>query len=194
MLGREVDVDVRGARHFVVQEPFEQEVVLDGVDARDPEHVRDDRVGGGTSALAGHAVLTRESHEVPVDQEELRQPGLLDHLELALKPLSDRERDRQVPGSHALETELVQKRERRLAFGDRVAGEADLAKVEVEVALTRDFPGRGQRRSVAFEQGTHLVATFEAVLGVGEEERARLIEGGAMPDGDQHVVKWSPLA
>src|SRR5438309_3140505 len=115
-------------------------------------------------------MLTCEPHQVPVDQEELGKPGLLDHLQLALQSLCDSERDRPVARTHALETELVQKRERRLTFGHRVAGEADLAKVEVEVALTSDFPGHRQRLGMALEQRAHLVAALEAVLGVREEE------------------------
>ena len=90
MLGREIDVDVRHARHLFVQEALEQQVVLDGIDPGDAEHVGDDRVGGRAAALAGHAMLAREAHEVPVDEEELGQPRLLDHLELALEALAPR--------------------------------------------------------------------------------------------------------
>ena len=46
VLGREVDVDVGGAGHLLVQEALEQQVVLDGIDAGDAEDVGDDGVGG----------------------------------------------------------------------------------------------------------------------------------------------------
>ncbi len=109
VLGGEIDIDVGRARHLLVQEAFEEEVVLDRVDAGDAEHVRDDRVGCRSAALAGHAMLARESHQVPVDEEELGETSLFDHLQLALQPLRDGERDRPVSLPHALETELVEK-------------------------------------------------------------------------------------
>src|SRR2546426_11023638 len=140
VLGGEIDVDVRGARHLLMQEALEEEVVLDGIDARDAKHVSDDRVGGGSPPLARHALLASEAHEVPVDEEELREPRLLDHLQLALKPLGHCERDRPVSLPHAFEAELVEKGERGLTLGDRIAGKADLAEVEVQVALFRDLP------------------------------------------------------
>ena len=46
VLRREVDVDVGGAGHLLVEEALEQEVVLDGIDARDAEDVGDDGVRG----------------------------------------------------------------------------------------------------------------------------------------------------
>jgi len=75
-----------------------------------------------------HAVLAREAHQVPVDEEELGEPGLLDHLQLALQPLRDSECDRRyrsrTPSSRAC-------KERRtsltLGTGSR---ENDLAKIE----------------------------------------------------------------
>src|SRR6202011_1938251 len=189
MLGGEIDVDVRGARHLLVQEALEKEVVLDRVDSSDPEHVGDDRIGGRAATLAGYAVLAREAHEVPVDEKELGEPSLLDHLQLALEPLRDRERDRPVALPHALEAELVEKRERCLTLRDWIARETNFAEVEVDVAFLGDLPWHRQGFSVTFEERTHLVTGLEAVLGVGEEVRARLVQGGAMPDGDQDVMK-----
>src|SRR5260221_20049 len=140
--GREIDVDVRRARHLLVQEALEQQVVLDGVDAGDAEHVGDDRVRRRATTLAGHAVLARESHQVPVDEEKFGQPRLLDDLELALQPARHLHRDRPVALAHPLEAQLVEEGERSLACRHWKAREAHLAEVKVNVALLRDLPRR----------------------------------------------------
>src|SRR3989442_8778258 len=86
--GRDWSSDVCSSDLFV-QEALEEQVVLDGVDPRDAEHVSDDRVGGGTSALSRHPVLAGKAHEVPVDEEELGQSGLLVPLKIDLQTLGD---------------------------------------------------------------------------------------------------------
>ena len=164
MLGREVDVDVRCAGHLLVQESLEQKVVLDGIHTRDSQHIGDDRVGGRSPTLARDSMLSGKAHEVPVDEEELRQACLLDHLELVLQPARDLRRDRTVALANAFEAQLVEIGERGLAGRHRVARKANLAKVEVEVAFLGDVPRRGQRRGMTFEQRPHLRATFQAVL------------------------------
>ena len=55
-----------------------------------------------------HAVVARKLHEVPVDQEELGEAGLLDHLQLALQALGDFWSDWPVTLPDALEAELVE--------------------------------------------------------------------------------------
>ena len=75
-----------------------------------------------------------------------------------------------------------------------IAGEADLAEVELDVALLGDFPRRGQSFCVVFEERAQLVAGLQAVLGVGEEVRSGFVERHAVADGDQRVVHSTPLA
>jgi hypothetical protein len=75
-LGREVDVDVRVRRPALVDEPLEQQVVLDRLDPADPQRVRHDRAGRAAPALGGDALLPGVPHQVPADQEELGQAGL----------------------------------------------------------------------------------------------------------------------
>ena len=120
-------------------------------------------------------MLAREAHEVPVDEEELGQAGLLDDLELALQALGHVRGDGPIARAHAFEAELVEVRERRLAWRHGIAREADLAKVEVDVALLGDLPRRGEGFCVVFEDLAQLVAGLEAVLCVGEEVRSCLV-------------------
>src|SRR5256885_13305697 len=86
----------------------------------------DDRVGGRAPALAGDPALAREAHEVPVDEEELGQPGLLDHVQLPLQAPRHRGGDRVVSPARSLLGQPVEEAERGLALGHREAREADI--------------------------------------------------------------------
>ena len=172
-----------------MQEAFEQQVVLDGIDAGDAEHIGDDRVGGRATALAGNAMLAREAHEVPVDEEELGQPRLLDHLELALEAFGCVGSDRAVAVPHALEAELVEEGERCLPRRHGVARKANLAEVEIDLALLCDLPGGGERLLMALEERAHRLAVLQVMLGIGKQVRPRLVEGRAMADRDHHIVQ-----
>ena len=96
MRGGEIDVDVRGHLHVLVQEALEEQVVRDRVDAGDAEQVGDDAVGRRAPTLARDAPRLREAHQVPVDQEELGKAGPVDDRQLALQPGGDLGRDRMV--------------------------------------------------------------------------------------------------
>ena len=56
---------------------------------------------------AGICARLREPHEVPADQEELREPGLLDHVQLVGQLAHDRRRHRVVAASRALPAQLT---------------------------------------------------------------------------------------
>jgi hypothetical protein len=77
----EVDVDV-GEGAGLVDEALEEEVVLDRVDLGDAEAVGHDRIAGAPPPLTDDPVAPRELHQVPDDQEELRQVRPLDDVEL----------------------------------------------------------------------------------------------------------------
>ena len=189
MVGGEIDVDVGRALVILVQETLEEQVVRDRVDTGDTEQVGDDRVRGAAASLPGDAMLPGEFHDVPGDQEELREPRLLDDVELALQPCGDRTRHRVVLALHRLLTEPVQHGERRLPFGYGVARESHIAEVERHLARSRDARCIVERLGKIGKQRAKLRLAMKAVLAVGQEQtmRRRLVEGGAMADGGEHV-------
>src|SRR5205823_1430381 len=130
-----------------------------------------------------------KAHEVPVDEEEFGQAGLLDHLQLALQTLGDRGSDRPIAVAHALEAELVEERERGLTGRDRVARKPDLAEVEVDIALLGDLPWRGERFGAAMKERSQVRAALEVMLRVGEEVSPRLLECRPVADRDQDIVE-----
>ena len=119
MVGGEIDVDVGRALVVLMQESLEEQVVRDGIDTRDAEQVGDDRVRRAAASLSGDAALAGESHDVPGDQEELREMRLLDDVELALQARRDGASHGVVLALHRLLTESVEHGERRLPFRHR---------------------------------------------------------------------------
>src|SRR5205814_4363576 len=93
---------------------LEEEVVRDGIDLRDVEHVRDDRVRRRAASLCGDVVLLAETDDVPIDEEELRQAAALDDVELVCELPRDARRHLTVLGARALLTERIQEAERGL--------------------------------------------------------------------------------
>ena len=83
----EVDVDIRERHALGIEEPLEDEVVLDRIDVRDPQAVGDEASCGGAAARTdGNALLARVADEVPHDQEV---PGILhlrDHVDFIREP------------------------------------------------------------------------------------------------------------
>ena len=135
---REVDVDVRVGRPALVDEPLEQQVVPDRLDPADPERVGHDRARRAAPTLGRDPALLREPHQVPADQEELGQPGPLDHVELVGEPVDDGRGQRVVALLRAVPAQPREVRERRLARRHREAREAVLLEA-------RDRPGRPPR-------------------------------------------------
>ncbi len=168
-VAREVEVDVGNASERLVEEAAEEEVVLDRVDVREPDQVADDRGDRGTAppprgkpragpgGLAAHlaADLGGELHDVPVDQEEARQPVQVDQAELGVQPLLG------VPLRGA--PRLVQLRD---------PGEADLGE-----RLQRASPLR------ALEVGelvAQILGQVERGAPLGDEKRVRERLGAAL--------------
>src|SRR2546430_2022282 len=123
---RDVEVDVGHGPRVLGEEALEEEVVLDRVDLRDVEDVRDDRVRRRAPALRRDPALLAEADDVPVDEEELRKPRTVDHVELVRELPRDGRRDARVALARALLAEGIEEGERRVALGDREAREAVL--------------------------------------------------------------------
>src|ERR1035437_4260660 len=192
MVGGEIDVNVRCALVVLVEKALEEEVVGDRVDAGDVEQVGDDAVGRASPPLSRDVVLARETHDVPGDQEELGESGLLDHLELALQPRRHHAGHRPVLALHGLLAERVEDGEGRLPMRNRKAGEARLREIEVDAALRRQVGGEIERLRVLREQAAQFHLRAQPVLGVGQQQTVRGggVQRGAMADGGEHVEQW----
>ena len=83
----EVDVDVGRLGPVRVEEPLEQQVVLERADVAQVEQVADQRPAGRAPGRAGDARLAGEADEVPDDQEVRGEPHPVDDAQLVLEPL-----------------------------------------------------------------------------------------------------------
>jgi hypothetical protein len=74
------------------EKAVEEQVETQGIHGRDVQQVGHERVGGRAAALAADALAAGKAHDVPDDQEIVRQVQLTDHCQLVLQ---------QAPGSFA---------------------------------------------------------------------------------------------
>ena len=174
---------------------------LDRLDPADPEHVRHDRVGRAAPTLGRDALLLREPHQVPADQEELGEAGPLDDVQLVGEPRDDRRRQRVVALPGAGPAQLREVRERRLARRHREAREPVLLEAEVDRARRRErrraprspppTPGRRRGRSdaVAGRQREQLRLGLEVRLAVGPAQVGERLERPAVADRGQDVLE-----
>ena len=104
----EVDVDVRQADPVGVQEPFEQQVVRDGIDVRDADTVGNGRTRGRTAARAdAHAHVARSGGEVRDDEEVARVASVCDGLEFEVEAFADGIGDRRAIPAYGAEVGQV---------------------------------------------------------------------------------------
>ncbi len=91
----EVDVDIRHGDAVGVEEAFEQQVVLERIDVRDPERVGDGRARRRAAPRADPdaALLARGADVVAHDEEVAGEAHQLDRVELELDALAHRRGD-----------------------------------------------------------------------------------------------------
>src|SRR5579884_1510082 len=89
VLAREVDVDVRQRGQLLVQEAADEQLVANGIDVGQAEHVGDDRASRRAASLGGDALAAGEGHQVPDDEEVAGQPVTLDQPQLVAQLRAD---------------------------------------------------------------------------------------------------------
>src|SRR3989440_241158 len=96
-IAHEVDIDVRRGEALEVQEPLEDEAVLERIDVRHADRVVHDRAAGRSAHCGEDPLLVRESDEVLHDEDVTGVAGLRDDRELLIDPLAQLRCDRAVP-------------------------------------------------------------------------------------------------
>ncbi len=124
-----------------VDESLEEQVVPDRVDSSDAEHVGHDRIGRAAPTLCRDSALAGEPHDVPADQEELGQAGLLDDVQLVGQLPDDGRRDGVIAAAGAFVAQFLEVRKRRVALRNGEAGEAIALETEVDRAAGGQLAG-----------------------------------------------------
>ena len=189
-LDGEVDVDVGHRLAARVEEPLEEEVVLDRVDVGDLERVRGERAGGRAAAGAdADPVHLREVDEVPDDQEVVGEAHLADRLQLELEPLAQLRRDLVVAALEPLVAELDEVVEGVAAVRGRELRQQDVAELDLDRAALRDLERAPHRVLVTGEVERHLRRGLEVELVRVEVPVIRVLERVARLDAEQRLVR-----
>ena len=192
----EVHVDVRHRHAVRVQEPLEDQTVLDRVEFGDPQRPCDERAGRRTTP-GTHAdpVLLGVTHEVSDDKEVTRVPHLVDDRDLVIGLqtvlVGDRVRgESRLKSAHDL---LGQPRLLGLPLGNVEPRHEVGGIVELDVAPLRDqqcvVAGLGQLRP----HRTHLLGGLEEVARAVEPEPFLVVDRGPGTDAQQDVVRLGVL-
>ena len=205
--GGEIDVDIGVGRAALVDEPLEEQVVADRIDPGDPERIGNDRIRRTPSTLRGDAAPLGELHQVPADQEELGQSGLLDNIEFVGKLPDNRRRNRVVAAANPGLAELDEIAERCLPRGYRETRKSIALEPEVNGARGGDLdgvahaldPGPRRCRIVPCEgrvprRHRHEVrACLQVRFAIGTAKIGECVERPPMRDGRQDVAELAIL-
>ncbi len=193
--GVEVHVDVGHLLAVDVEEPFEEQVVVDGVDVDDAQAVRDTRPRRAPSTRADADVARAGvAHEVGDDEEVRREPHRLHDAELELDPLEDLGARRMaVALLHAFEHQLTQVGVFVVSLGHREARQRVVAELDLDVGALRDQQRVVARLLVVAEEVAHLRRRLQIELLGVELEALRIVDGAAGLHTQQRRVRLGIL-
>ncbi len=212
----EVDIDVRVGDGVLVDAPLvdeavEQQVMADGVDTRDAQGVRHDRVARAASTLRGDAVLAGEAHEVLAHEEEPREVGPADDPQLVGQALLHRGADGGIAHVVALDdpstTQTLELLVRGHAVRERHGREQVALGTQRHVEPSRQLGGQVQagvprvvgagvdarHRVRAGRTCLELLPGDEVVLAVVTSQVGTSLHRQAVADGHQHVLEHSVI-
>ena len=193
----EVHVDIGHADSARVQEPLEDEVMLDGIQLRDLEAVGDQAPGGGSTAGAdGHPVPLPVPDEVGHDEKIAGKPHLLDDGNLIVEalPVEGLVRIRILGPDllkHLLEPVpglfFKQGAMRQTGIGLEL-GKVIGLEIEFHMAAVGDGLGVGNGLGTVGKGLGHLLGGFEIEL-IGPEFEAVLVKDGLSGlDAEKHLM------
>ena len=188
----EIDVDVGRRNAFRIQEPLEDEPVLQRIDIGNSENISGQGTGGRTAPGADwNPALFREMDEVPDDQQITDEPGLLEHAQFVIEPLDQlRISSRALAEAivQTLVTKLSQIRLARFAFRHRVFRIFRNAKLQREIDAIGDLERIRDRLGMVREKRPHFVRRFEIKLR-RITHPPFVLHHLAGADADHHVVR-----
>ena len=201
----EIHVEVRHRHALGIEEAFEQQVVTQRIEVRDPERVRNQRPRSGAAAGADrHIVLFRPVDEVRDDQEVARETHLHDGFALELQSLPIARHLPITLGCVGIELRhaLLQPGQRllpQIGFEGRTARRREqrqlcLAELQFESATAGDFHRVLQSLRQIGEQLGHFGLGLEVLL-LGKHPRPALVRQHiAFGDAHARLVRGKFLA
>ena len=171
--------------HVLRDEPFQGETPAQGVDVADANKVshqqRHRRAPAPTrrpllqrSLGVGQALLLHdllgEKDDLPIQEQEPRQPVLADQMELFIQPGLHLRRHGPIAAKHGLGAEASQVAVGGVAGWDRRVGEGvPEPRGQVELALVSDLQGVDDGLGMVFKQLHHLVWGLKVEVMIGAD-------------------------
>ena len=196
----EVDVEIRQRHPLRVQEPLEQQVVLERVEIGDSQRVGDERSGPRAAPRSDrNPLLSRPSDEVRHDEEVPRVPHAADDVELPLQALpvlrllaagrlgalSRAFEPPPEPRPRALGEPLVEV----VAVRDGKLGKMAAAELDRHGASARDLHRVLQGLGKVLEQRRHLLRRLQVLLFAVLPRTPRIGEDPAVVDAHPRFVR-----
>ncbi len=185
----EVDVDVRRGVPLEVQEPVEDEAVLDRIDIGEADGVVHERAAGAAAHRGEDVVVVGVLDEVLHDEDVAGVAGLGDDVDLLVESLAQRRGDRTVPLLRALLGHAAQLLLGREALRDLEVRHLHLAERELDVDHRCDAHRVLEGLLIVREELRHLFGALQVELGVVDHLETVLgVDGLALLDADHDVL------
>jgi len=189
----EVHIDIGHGHPLRIQKPLEVQIVLHGVDVRNPQAIGHHGPCGGAAPRSYRDVHALGiAHEVGHDQEVVSEPHLFDHVQLVVQLLAVL-RPVAVPLDEPLIAQLPQIRGGVVALRQLEFRQVVLAEGELQLAHVCDALGVGHCVGVPRKQRLHLLRGPQIeVLGLVAHP-VLVIHGLARLDAQKHIVALGVL-
>ena len=188
----EVDVDIRHADALRVQEPFKQQIVLDGIDVRNSKAVRDNASRRASAPRADHdAVFLGEIYKIPDNEEVIRKTHIINGGKLVIETFPDFIRRVLIAFPKSRLRNMPQVSPVRIPFRYFKLGQVVIAELKFKVALVGDLPRVADRLRHIREKLAHFPGGFQVKFLRLKGHFAGLVDGGDSLDAHQHLLRVS---
>ena len=184
----EVHVNVRHLAAFQVEEPLEDQRVLQRIDVGHAEAVEDQACGGAAPHTEQDALLAGEGRNVPHDEHVVGELGLFYDVKLVVQALDYLVGGFRVAQRQAIAAQAIQVLLRRHAVRRLVLRQAKLREIQLNVAHLRDPLCVGDRLRQVGEELLHLLRALQVVGVVGHLEALFVVLVGVRVDADENVL------
>ena len=202
---REVQVNIGEHGHVLRDEPLQRQVPPEGIDMADADEVPHQQSDRGATPSARWAFFQGclrvcqplllhdglgEQHNLPIEEQESREPVLAYQPELLVQTLPDLRGDGPVAPLGRFDAEPFEEALRgiplrHLRFRQGVAE----VGAEVEGALLRDAVRVGDGIGALPEEPRHPAVRLQVQVVVGSDEGERPVNGGVPARGHQRVLQ-----
>ena len=186
----EIDIDIRHADALRVQEPLENQTVLDWVHIGDPQCIGHDGTCCRATAGPDHdAFAFGVIDEIPDDEEVFHIPHVLDGLQLIVQPLLMGLPVVRIALFQSLLAELPQICPVVHPVRSMKLRQMKLAEGEFHIAAFCDLPCVFDCLRRVGEDLLHLLFRFQIILIVGEAHAVFFVYGRGCLDAHQYILR-----